>query len=322
MSDGGTGAARDDGHGVEIARAGRCPAPRAICIRAAKERGSARRRPRCSRRRSLRCHPHIAEAKATVIAVPDSSRASPRGSFRGTGDAVWRDIDMIVQKRLAGGHTECVHAAKTDLPIAEPILQRARRGGQLRQESSSIRRARSSLRPEAGMRSIGRTPRMLEALRRRDIKTYEIISTSSDPDLVRRGGRVEVEKAVMNEGCARAFHVRQRSRVRCLSSASRSSAQRRTSARCTLRSMTRGRLLPKSALLSRTIRGKRLEDGSPLEEATPDAIAAGDIDPRSSRSHLSVAQSFVRTPSEAAHGGRGKSAAYGRARHPARSARA
>jgi len=135
----------------------------------------------------------IAEAKATVLAVPDQPGVAAR-VFRALADA-GVNIDMIVQNVSAGGHTDMTFTLpKTDLPIAEPILQR------LAEEVSAAGVvfdpdvAKISL-VGAGMRSHpGVAADMFEALAEADIN-IEIISTSSIRiSCVVRAS--EVEKAV------------------------------------------------------------------------------------------------------------------------------
>jgi aspartate kinase len=135
----------------------------------------------------------IAEAKATVLAVPDQPGVAAR-VFRALADA-GVNIDMIVQNVSAGGHTDMTFTLpKTDLPIAEPILQRL---------AGEVSAAGVVFDPDvakvslvgAGMRSHpGVAADMFEALADADIN-IEIISTSSIRiSCVVRAS--EVEKAV------------------------------------------------------------------------------------------------------------------------------
>jgi aspartate kinase len=117
------------------------------------------------------------EAKATVLAVPDSPGIAAR-VFRALADA-GVNIDMIVQNVSAGGHTDISFTLpKTDLATAEPILERVAKEIDAGGVAYDAEVAKVSL-VGAGMKSHpGVAADMFEALADAGIN-IEIISTSS-----------------------------------------------------------------------------------------------------------------------------------------------
>jgi aspartate kinase len=139
------------------------------------------------------------EAKATVLAVPDSPGIAAR-LFRALADA-GVNIDMIVQNVSADGATDISFTLpKTDLPAAEPILEIVATEISAKGVTYDPDIAKISL-VGAGMKSHpGVAADMFEALAEADIN-IEIISTSAI--------RVScVVRAVDVEGAVKAVHQR------------------------------------------------------------------------------------------------------------------
>jgi aspartate kinase len=139
------------------------------------------------------------EAKATVLAVPDSPGIAAR-LFRALADA-GVNIDMIVQNVSADGATDISFTLpKTDLPAAEPILEIVATEINAKGVTYDPDIAKISL-VGAGMKSHpGVAADMFEALAEAGIN-IEIISTSAI--------RVScVVRAVDVEGAVNAVHQR------------------------------------------------------------------------------------------------------------------
>jgi len=116
------------------------------------------------------------EAKATVLAVPDSPGIAAR-VFRALADA-GVNIDMIVQNVSAGGATDISFTLpKSDLATAEPILDRIAAEIGAGGVAYDAEIAKVSL-VGAGMKSHPGPADMFEALAEAGIN-IEIISTSS-----------------------------------------------------------------------------------------------------------------------------------------------
>ena len=119
----------------------------------------------------------VSEAKATIVSVPDSPGIAAR-VFRALADA-GVNIDMIVQNVSEHGHaTISFTMPKTDLAVAEPILQSTARELGARRVETDPDIAKVSL-IGAGMKSHpGVAADMFDALAETGIN-LEIISTSS-----------------------------------------------------------------------------------------------------------------------------------------------
>ena len=167
------------------------------------------------------------EAKATILAVPDQPGVAAR-VFRALADA-GVNIDMIVQNISADGHTDITFTLpKTDLAIAEPILDAAREADRASAASCYDPDIAKVSLVGAGMKSHpGVAADMFEALADAGIN-IEIISTSSI--------RIScvVARVPGRRGCAcgaRALPPVRRGTRQWLSRASRSSARRARSGR-------------------------------------------------------------------------------------------
>ena len=283
---------------VEIRPQARCAAPRALGVRARRRaRGSQRRTSRCSRRRSSPASPTTRRRRRlTVLGVPDRPGVAAR-VFRALADA-GVNIDMIVQNVSAEGLTDISFTLpKTDLAAAEPILEAGCR--------RSARTASSRLGDREGLA---------------DRCGHEEPSRASPPTCSRRSGRGRDQHRdhldVLDSHLLR--RPRRRRRARGAGGAREVPLVRRGARRCLTADRVVGATGAVGTVTLRLLRERGYEQtcarsrlrGRPgrtlggrlvVEEATPEALAAGDIDLCALlRRHVARRGSSCHTPCAAA----------------------
>ena len=213
------------------------------------------------------------EAKASILAVPDRPGVAAR-VFRALADA-GVNIDMIVQNSSADGTTDITFTLpKTDLAAAEPILGAARQGD--RGEGRRLRpRHREGLTRRRRHEEPSRRRRrhVRGARRRRDQHRDHLDVVHSR--LVRRA------RVAGRRGCAggaRALPAVRRGARQWLSPRIAVIGATGAVGAVTMRLLRERGYENVRAFASSRSAGQTLEGGLVVEEATHDALAAGDID--------------------------------------------